>query len=426
MSEHSTPSPAAAASPVPAELPDGERRHTDWPQVWFGLALSCFVAFQQFKLPPLLPGLLAEFHYDRTLAAGFMSVYALVGLLVSVPMGGWLRRYGYRRGLVGGVLATICGLIVALGLARFAGAMLLARGLEGITYAVFAIAGPVIATSAARLRDLPIVTGLLSGWIPIGQIGAGLLALALPDWRLIWLIALGLTVLLAIPSWRYRDRLSSAATQGAASSRATPSLGAAKRGLHLPDLLSAAIFLLWSGQYFAFMTWLTQFLIERHHLDPHRAVVIYLIPVVVLLGFNLITGWALGRGLRLVPALLICLLLQAAVWALMPVLDGIPGMIALVIYGICAGVTPTCLFHLPHIIAARRSANGQGVNGHGRAGPEAFATLMTGRNIGVFLGPILLAWIMSAMGDWNAAAYVIAALTGLAVFVTALLGRSLR
>jgi len=421
MQLNSTPGPAPAASPVPTELPDEERRHTDWRQVTFGLALSCFVAFQQFKLPPLLPNLLAEFHYSRPMAAGFMSVYALVGVLASVPMGGWLRRYGYRKGLLGGVLATGLGLLLALALARFAGAMLLARGLEGITYAAFAIAGPAIATQAARIRDLPIVTGLLSGWIPIGQIAAGLLALAVPDWQTIWLLALGLTILLAIPSWRHRDhdhRPQPAVTSPPASGKdGSP---AASRGLQSANLLSAIVFLLWSTQYFAFMTWLTQFLIERHHLDPRNAVVVYLIPVVVLLCFSLMTGWALGRGLPLVRSLLVCLILQALVWAAMPVLDGTPGLIALVVYGICAGITPTCLFHLPHVIAARRDKT------RGRAGPEAFATLMTGRNIGVFLGPILLAGMMSLTGSWNLAAYVIAALTVMSAVVTWRLGHSLR
>lgn len=374
------------------------------------MALSCFVAFQQFKLPPLLPGLLAEFHYSPTMAGSFMSVYALVGLIASMPIGRWLRRHGYRPGLMVGLAVAALGLLIALGFARFTGAMLLARGLEGVTYAVFAIAGPVIATEGARIRDLPLVTGLLAGWIPIGQIGAGLLALAIPDWRIIWLLALAVTLALAIPSWRYRNHRPANRPAGTATPQ--PVAKAA-------NLFAAAIFLLWSGQYFAFMTWLTQFLIEQHHLEPHRAVLIYLIPVVVLLGFNIITGWALGRGLRVAPALLICLLLQAGVWASISVLDGVPGLIALVVYGICAGVTPTCLFHLPHLIATSQGAGT-------RAGPEAFGTLMAGRNIGVFLGPLVLPEMLSYFGNWDLAADFIALATLLAGAIVLLLGRHLR
>jgi MFS family permease len=411
---------------------------TDWRGVSFGLALSCFVAFQQFKLPPVLPALLQEFHYPLSLAASFMSIYALVGLIASVPLGLWLKRRGYRPGLLLGIASAAVGLVLALALARFGIALLLSRGLEGLTYAIFAIAGPAIATSSARLRDLPVVTGLLAGWIPIGQIGAGLLALAIPGWSLpdwnlalagwqvIWLIALALTVLLGLFCWTYPHQINVGTRESPAKTPASvmPDTVAAdiapkadvtasrtSAAGRLPDLFAAGIFLVWSAQYFAFMTWLTQFLIEQHHLQPQQATLVYLLPVVVLLGFSVLTGWALGQGLKLMPALLISLVLQGLVWALNPFLDGALGIIALLVYGICAGVIPACLFHLPHHIAAHRH---HGPNAKGKtvkAGPEAFATLMTGRNIGVLCGPVMLPQLMIWFNDWNKAALAMAVVT---------------
>src|SRR5258706_12709693 len=62
------------------------RERTDWMGVAFGIALACLVAFQQFKLPPVLPVLLADYNWDRTLAGGLMAIYALAGLLISVPI----------------------------------------------------------------------------------------------------------------------------------------------------------------------------------------------------------------------------------------------------------------------------------------------------------------------------------------------------
>jgi len=53
------------------------RERTDWMGVAFGILLACLVAFQQFKLPPVLPVLLADYHWDRTLAGGLMAIYAL-------------------------------------------------------------------------------------------------------------------------------------------------------------------------------------------------------------------------------------------------------------------------------------------------------------------------------------------------------------
>jgi MFS family permease len=472
LSSGQTSRPRGVAA-APGNDPARDQARTDWPGVAFGLALSCYVAFQQFKLPPVLPGLLQEFHYSRALAASFMSVYALIGLLASVPLGQWLKRRGYHRGLLLGIASALLGLVLALTCARYGIALLLARALEGLTYAIFAIAGPAIATSSARLRDLPLVTGLLAGWIPVGQIGAGLLALAAPgwhtglaDWQLVWLVALALTLLLGGWCWHFSHHknvgmAASAAktlppvtpdTVAAESGRAADDLvappasqaqtttGPAKVGSwpqalrqRLPDLLSAGIFLLWSGQYFAFMTWLTQYLVEQHHLQPQQAVLVYLLPVVVLLVCNLLTGWALGKGLALLPALFVSLILQGLVWALNPLLDGGLGIVALLLYGICAGVIPTCLFHLPHLIAAHRqhemtdkSAGKSATRAAVKAGPEAFATLMTGRNIGVFCGPILVPQLVAWLGSWSLAAFVIAALTWSAAALAYGLGRQLK
>jgi MFS family permease len=459
-----------------SQPPLGEQ--TNWRGVAFGFALSSFVAFQQFKLPPVLPDLLERFHYPLSLAASCMSIYAVVGLVASVPLGLWLKRRRYRPALLLGIASTIMGLVLALAMAKFGLVLLLSRGLEGVTYAIFAIAGPAIATSSARLRDLPLVTGLLAGWIPVGQIGAGLLALAAPSWNLpdwglvlagwqvIWLIALALTLLLGLYCWRYPHQ-NNVGSKGTPAKAAVPVITDTDRADNVPllgaavsqtgasaspadhmqasgiisesrpderkrpvgrgaDLLAAGIFLVWSGQYFAFMTWLTQFLIEQHHLQPQQAVLVYLLPVVVLLGFNLLTGWALGQGLKLMPALLISLVLQGLVWALNPILDGTLGIVALLVYGICAGVIPTCLFHLPHHIAAHRHHGGKAGGNAVKAGPEAFATLMTGRNIGVLCGPIMLPQLMVWLGNWNEAALAIAVVTWLGAVMTLGLVRQLR
>ena len=75
----------------------GSRDQTDWAGIAFGVMLASLIAYQQFKLPPVLPMLLERYGYDRTLAGSFMSVYAVAGLLLSVPIGRWLARHGALR-----------------------------------------------------------------------------------------------------------------------------------------------------------------------------------------------------------------------------------------------------------------------------------------------------------------------------------------
>jgi predicted MFS family arabinose efflux permease len=392
------------------------RDRTDWSRVGLGVAIGAFSAYQQFKLPPILPDFLARYPHDPVTAAGFMSVYALVGLLVSAPIGRRLDGY-IGRGVTTLLLLTVTGVTVALIAPQSGPAMLVSRAIEGLAFAFGAIAGPAIATAAAKPRDLPLVTGLLAGWIPMGQIGAALLALAL-DWRGLWVVGLAGALPMAIWAWRV---LGQEPRRPKAERRATRQPDPVERR---QLMLAGTVFLLWSAQYFAFMTWLTQYLTGTLAMSRTASVLAYLTPVVVLLCFNILTGIGLRHRLPLVPALIAALLSQAAVWLAQPWLSGTAGIAGLVIYGIGAGITPTCLFHTPHAIAHR----GQG---GGAAGAAFFGILMTGRNIGVFIGPILLAWLIGHQGyaldlGWTDAARVIAALVLLGVLVAFALGRTLR
>jgi MFS family permease len=341
-----------------------------------------------------------------------MSVYALVGLIASAAIGRRLDR-NMGIGVAALIALTVTGITLALAMPQSAPVMLLSRGLEGLAFAIAAIAGPAIAAAAAKPRDLPIVTGLLAGWIPMGQIAAALVALALGDWRWLWAIGLALGLPLGLWAWALlRERRDGTRT-------APPATRHPDRAQRKQLILAGTIFLLWSGQYFAFMTWLTQYLTAVLELSPALSVAAYLVPVVVLLVCNLLTGWALRHGLPLIPAMIAALAVQALVWFAQPWLTGLAGLVGLVAYGIGAGVTPTCLFQLPHAIA------------RGAAGASFFGIVMTGRNIGVFMGPLLLAFLIGTGGaalhlSWTAAAQAIACMTLAAVLVAAILAKYLK
>ncbi|MBI2256339.1 MAG: MFS transporter [Proteobacteria bacterium] len=378
---------------------------TCWPVACLGVGISAFGAYLQFKLPPILPAFLATYPHSATVAAWFMSIFALVGLVASAPLGRLVERHALGVALGFGLGIAGLGIVIGLVAPQSAPLMLLARGLEGLTFAIFAVIGPVIANSATARADLGLVTGLIAAWIPIGQLLAGGLALGGADWHALWLINLVLMLPIIIAAWIYR-----------------PWFGAVKRpagaGMlaktHPGLLIGAGLFLLWSLQFFAFMTWLTKYLTGELHLSAAAAILAYLTPVVVVMTCNIVTGWALARGLKLLPALFIGLLSQAFVWATAPWLDGIAGIVMLIVFGIGAGIVPACFFHLPH--------NLDGVS----AGPKAYGVLMTGRNTGVFSGPILMAWLFQGNLGWHGAAFVVAGTTLAAALLSLSLARKLR
>ena len=335
---------------------------TNWIGVVFGLSVASFAAFQMFKLPPLMPVLLERYGYDRTLAGGFMSVYALSGLAFSLYIGRLVERYGALRPVLGRARADA---LRQPARPAAAGEWLAGAGGPRARRARFCRIGdrrgrPWVNLSASA-RHLPLLVGFTAIWIPVGQVTASLaapLALELGGWQLLWVFAILLTlVFAAITLWLQATGRVAQATAPKAADRAAPKR---RPGETLALWLVAGVFLLWSGQYFAFMTWLPQYLVEAHDLGLTHALAGYLLPVVVLIVFALITGWLLRLGAPLSGLLMVALAVQAAVWFWQPGAEQpVLGVIALIAYGMGSGITPTCLFAMPSAIAGRqRTARG--------------------------------------------------------------------
>ena len=389
---------------------------TNWLGVAFGLAVAIFAAFQMFKLPPLMPVLLERYGYDRTLAGGFMSVYAVSGLAFSLYIGRLIERQGPLRPVLGGLGLMLAGNLLALMVPESGFVVLAARALEGLGFAALAIAGPTLVNLSASARQLPLLVGFTAIWIPVGQVTASLaapLALQLGGWQLLWVFAILLTVCFAgLTLWlQAGQRLAGAAAPKTAQSQAP----ARRPGETLGLWLAAGVFLLWSAQYFAFMTWLPQYLVEAQNLDLSHALAGYLLPVVVLIVFALVAGWLLRLGAPLSGLLIGALAVQAAVWLWQPTPQQPgQGLVALVAYGIAAGITPTCLFAMPSAIAGRQRT------------ARAFGVIMTGRNVGVFIGPILLAQAFEITGNWSIAGPLFGSSTLLCLFTASALALQLR
>ena len=385
---------------------------TNWTGVVYGLSLSFFGAYQLFKLPPALPLLLERYGYDRALAGGFMSVYALVGLLTSLYLGRVIERHGMARPVLAALAVMVAGNLLAL-LAPGHGLLVLAaRALEGVAFAVLAIAGPVLAQRETSARQLPLVIGLTAAWMPVGQMVAALaapFAFALYGWPLLWHAALAGCLALAVWTLVLAGRGTAALGPhhaGGSPGTAEPASREQQRTL----VLSAAVFMLWSGQYIAAMTWLPQYLVEAQGLVLDDALAAYLLPVAVLALFNLVTGALLHAGVPLGLLLLGAVLSQAVLWWLVPMGQGTLGIVLLVAYGIGAGIAPACLFAMPSAIM-----------GQGRRAAGAFGVMMTGRNLGVLVGPVLIGQVFKLTGSWDEVVPVFALLAAAASILAAVL-----
>jgi hypothetical protein len=226
--------------------------------------------------------------------------------------------------------------------------------------------------------------------------------LALQGWQSLWVA--GLLGCLLFAAWGARIPQESE-RQEAGARAAEPAKGR-RRSLRVL-VLTAALFCLWSGQFFAFMTWLPEYLVVEHGLGLGAALAGYSLPVGLLILFNLLTGVMLRAGVSLALLLIGSLALQVGVWWASGLgLAGWSGVAGLVVFGVGAGITPACLFAMPSRAV-----------GQGRAAAAAFGIIMTGRNVGVLIGPVLLAQILQLGGAWDLAAPVFGTVTALALAI---------
>lgn len=387
---------------------------TDWQGVAFGVTLGVLAAFQYFKLPPVLPLLVRQFGYGRALSGGMMSVYSVAGLSLSVAVGRAFARRGPRGLLAVGFAALALGNLLGLFVAASGPAMLVSRLLEGAGFAVVAVVGGVWTILSASPVNRPIATALWTTWMPTGQLLASLIAIPAArsgQWAPLWTASLALTA--AVAAWGHVVVRGARAHLGQSAPAAPGTAAPARFSAPIPLVLAGGLFFLWSAQYIGYMTWLPTYLVEKGHLAPAHAAVLYLAPPVLVIAFNLVAGVLLRRGLALVPLLVCSLAVQALSWALVPLAAGpLAGLGSLVVYAVAAGIVPTCIFALP---AALEHA------GHPAA--SGFSALMTGRNLGALAGPLVLGQALAAFGSWDRVALLFAVVTAAALVPALLLRR---
>lgn len=334
-----------------------------------------------------------------------MSVYAAVGLLLSVPLGRMVVRTGPVLVTIFSILFMIAGNIAGLTYSSSGGAMLLSRCLEGIGFAGFAIVGPVLANRYASCDMLPIVISLTAIWIPVGQlIAAGITPFILPyyDWVGLWWIGICGTVILGIISIPVLQGMTSIEHDAGKSDRDTARFLSPIHRRRL--IISASLFAVFSIQYLGFTTWLPQYLVEVQNMTAAESALVYMVPVAIVIPASLLSGLMFGMGFKPEQLMIGGMMLIAIVWGLIPVVSqGMWGIVLMIVYGVGAGVTPTCLFAMPSTIAGSDGSTA-----------DAFGIIMTGRSMGVLIGPMLLAWIFTVSGTWSYVAPVF--------FVTTVIG----
>jgi MFS family permease len=368
---------------------------TRWPAVWAVFAGGLICGAYIGKVPPALPLQREELGLTLVESGFIATTFNVIGLLVGMFVGVLCDRYGHKRlGLAGLAVLCLAGLFGAA--AWDFPSLLASRFLEGLGFILFAVAGSALmATAAADNRDRPKVMGLWSAYMPSGGSAAMLLAplmLAAWGWRGLWVVL----AIAAALCFVLVARLAPTPRYGSVRS-----MKLVLESLAQPASIALSLlFAFYVAQWTSVMIWLPTFLVEERGASAGLASLMTALMVLVNVPGNIGGGWLLAHGVRRGPLVLAAcaIMVVTDIGMLSSFLPDTLRYASCLVFSMCAGVIPACIFY--------------GVVVHAKT-PEHIGTtngmVMQTSQAGQFLGPILLAWLASNFGGWGASLWAMLA-----------------
>lgn len=378
------------------------------------MAILC--AFQQFKVAPVLPVIMADYGYTPLTATWLVAIYGIGGFMVTLLGARRLTRGPDAIQLSLG--AFVAGSVVSWLGGGDAAWMLAGRFIESLGFGALVVQAQVLMHRNASRRDAPLASGLFAVWMPAGQLVAGAFAAFVTVFADPWL-PWTLGVLLCAMFMLAVARLSSAHPERfsgdhQAAAATTPVTVQQQAGAWVVG----CAFALWSLTYIAFSSWITTYVEGTLGASLNTAQLAYALPVIILGIFNILAGVAISRGVPLILALLVALAVQTVcwVWAIGAGVDG-AGLALLVIFGVVFGIIPTCYWSLPRAMLGPDATPEQ-------LG-QSLTIILLIRYVGTLVGPVLLVAIATA-GGWANSFLTLAGLTVLSALLAFIGYRYLR
>jgi MFS family permease len=370
---------------------------TRWREIAVAVGAGIVAAAHIGIVPTAIPAFRGELGLDLVTAGWVVSMFSATTVISGVVVGVVADRIGYRRLLLGGLVALIVGALAGA-LARSGGELLLSRLVEGIGFITTLVSAPSIIAEAAVAEDRRFALGIWGAYMPTGLALGMVVApaiLSLWGWRALWVFAAILSALwLAVVAFGLHPRAHAASARNFGSWTED-----VRRTLAQPGIwLLAIFFMFYAAQWMALMVWLPTFLVEERQLSVTMAALMTVAVVAVNSPGNVLGAWLLDRN---VPRWVLLggssvLVLACAVGIFMGGVlpDGLR-------YGLCllfsflTGVCPAAI--LSGAAVFRPSPRQTGA---------ANGFLIQGSNLGQFLGPPIMAALVSFGGNWAAGLWI--------------------
>ena len=336
--------------------------------------------FNQFKVPPVMPVLMNTFTIDLTTAGMLMSIFAITGLIIALPAGLFLQRYGLKTS---GLAAAGCLLIGSV-LGATAGSyyvLFVSRLVEGIGMGLMAVVGPaaIAAWFPAERRGLPM--GIWATWVSLGSLLIYNIAPPMESaygWQSVWWFAAGFTgiaLLLFAAFFRLPPIEKNTLPNTSFSNIALFRKVLRRTNIWLLALAFGCFNFVIIG---VIATYFPTYLKTVHGFDLAGASLITSIKMIVVIITAPLIGWLVDRVGSPRRIILLSFLALAVFMTLPFTISGWMIAGSMVLLGILAGAIPTCTFaSVPELM--------------GKAAPAGIGmgVIMIGQNLGQLLGPLV-------------------------------------
>lgn len=379
-----------------------------WATVVVVIGCGAAAALQIGKVPIAAPMLRDNLGIDLAAIGTVAGIFAVLGLVCSIPAGVAVAAIGARRVLLFGLGTIAVG--ASLGaLAPSLAVLLASRLVEGLGVLLVMVAAPAL---LQRVVDVGARDVTMAVWSCVTPFGIALALLTGPlfgGWRAIWWAsALVVAVLFVLAGAVVPDMASRTGRARGGLLRESTALA-----LRRTPALLTMLFALYSLMFFALFSFLPILLTERLGVASQGAGALSAMAAMANVLGNLAAGQLLARGVGRTALIAVAALLMgaSALGIFLPVLSGWGAFSLCLVFSATGGLIPATL--LATAPAAARSAS---------MVPVMMGLLMTGSNFGQVTGPIAVGAAVSAWG-WSAACVVVVAAAILAGLAAWLLGR---
>ena len=133
------------------------------------LFVGVAITIVQYKVPPILEPIMAQFQIGLDTGSWLMSIFTAVGIVLSLPTGALTKKLGPKTVLLLGCAIIVAGSVVG----AFAGSawlLIVSRGIEGVAFVFITVAGPLAVEKYVAPEHQGTANGIWALWICFGSV----------------------------------------------------------------------------------------------------------------------------------------------------------------------------------------------------------------------------------------------------------------